>query len=206
MAAFAAVLLSATPAQAAAPTAQAAKSVSTVTVRSGDTLIKLAAKHCGAGSKYRALASGNGIANPNRIYVGQHLKLTCAKPATPRAAVNKTPAASSRIRTVVAYALAQRGDPYRFGAAGPNAFDCSGLVVAAYARVGIHLPHQTGALISRGVKVSRAGLRPGDLVFLSRSHVAIYIGGGKVVEAPHPGARVRVSTIYSYYSARRIIR
>ena len=114
-------------------------------------------------------------------------------------------ARQSRAQRVLAYALAQRGKPYRWGAAGPNSFDCSGLVMASYARVGIKLPHYTGALLGRGVRVSRAALRPGDLVFLTSGHVSLYIGGGRVVEAPHTGAYVRVVSIYSFYAARRVV-
>jgi cell wall-associated NlpC family hydrolase len=200
--AIAATLTVATPAQAAQT-----KTV-TITIHSGDTLTGIAARHCGTAKAYTALATGNGISNPSRIYAGHRLRLTCARPtAAPAAKKPATkPVATSRIRTVVNYALAQVGDPYRWGAAGPNAFDCSGLVVASYARIGIKLPHQTGALISRGVRVSRANLRLGDLVFLSRSHVGIYIGNNMVVVAPQSGQRVKKQIIYAFLTARRIIK
>ncbi len=199
----------------ATPAHAATTRPSTITVHRGDTLIRLASRYCGHGSAYRSLAVGNHLANPNRIYTGQRLRLTCSH--TPLAmrqrghsaaatTARNARTASSRIRTVIAYAMAQRGDPYRFGAAGPNAFDCSGLVVASYARIGIHLPHQTGALLGRGVRVSRANLRIGDLVFLSPSHVAIYIGGDKVVVAPQPGERVKTQAIYAFFTARRVIK
>jgi cell wall-associated NlpC family hydrolase len=202
--AFGAVLFSATPAHAAT-----ARPSPTITVHRGDTLIRLASRYCGHGSAYHQLAAGNGIANPDRIYVGQRLRLTCtgAPVAAKRAktAAAKPTTSSARIRTVIAYAMAQRGDPYRWGAAGPNAFDCSGLVMASCLRVGIHLPHQTGAMLSHGVRVSRANLRPGDIVFLSSSHVGLYIGGNRVVVAPQSGERVKVQTIYAWYAARRIL-
>lgn len=83
---------------------------------------------------------------------------------------------------VVRYALAQVGKPYRMGADGPGAFDCSGLTMMAYARVGIRLPHSSGGQAGRARRVSRAAARPGDLVVGSR-HVGIYLGGGWMVDA-----------------------
>jgi len=109
------------------------------------------------------------------------------------------------IEVVIAFALAQKGDPYRYGAAGPNAYDCSGLVMAAFARIGIKLPHYTGALIGYGRRVSRSTMQRGDLVFLSSHHVGIYLGGGLMVVAPHTGSVVRVQTVYAFYAARRIV-
>ncbi len=111
--------------------------------------------------------------------------------------------------TVVKYARAQVGKAYRFATAGPNTFDCSGLVVAAYRQIGISLPHQTGALSGRGRAVSRANLQPGDLVFPHSGHVAIYVGGGMIVHAsnskPYPQGGVKLSTIYQFSYARRIL-
>jgi peptidoglycan DL-endopeptidase CwlO len=95
-------------------------------------------------------------------------------------------------------ALTRRGDPYVWGAAGPTAFDCSGLVVWAFAQEGISLPHYTGDLWNSGVHVPRADLEPGDLVFFfpDISHVGIYLGNGLMVDAPDFGEVVRVEPIY----------
>ena len=90
-------------------------------------------------------------------------------------------------------ALAQRGDPYRYGASGPNAFDCSGLVAYAYGRVGKRVPHSSAAL-SRLRRVSLKALQVGDVVGRP-GHVGIYIGGGKMVHAASPGRGVRVDPI-----------
>jgi cell wall-associated NlpC family hydrolase len=90
------------------------------------------------------------------------------------------------------------GKPYVFGASGPNSYDCSGLTAAAWASVGVHLEHYTRDQWNEGKPVSAADLQPGDLVFYypgSLHHVAIYIGGGKVVHAPHTGDHVRMATI-----------
>jgi len=105
-------------------------------------------------------------------------------------------------------ALTRRGDPYVWGAAGPDQFDCSGLVVWAFAQEGIALPHYTGDLWNSGVHVARADLEPGDLVFFfpDISHVGIYVGNGLMVDAPDFGAVVRVEPIYwsAYVGAVRI--
>jgi cell wall-associated NlpC family hydrolase len=87
------------------------------------------------------------------------------------------------------------GKPYVFGAEGPNAFDCSGLTKTAWASVGVHLEHYTGDQLGEGKPVSRSDLQPGDLVFYygDYHHVAIYVGGGKVVQAPHSGDHVRMT-------------
>jgi cell wall-associated NlpC family hydrolase len=90
------------------------------------------------------------------------------------------------------------GLPYVFGSDGPNSYDCSGLTEAAWASVGVHLDHYTKDQWNEGRPVSRAELQPGDLVFYypgSLHHVAIYIGGGMVVHAPHTGDHVRMATI-----------
>ncbi len=98
-------------------------------------------------------------------------------------------------------ALTRRGDPYVWGAAGPGAFDCSGLVVWAFAQIGITLPHFTGDLWNSGVHVSRSNLEPGDLVFFYAdiSHVGIYIGNGLMIDAPDFGLTVRVEPVMWAY-------
>jgi cell wall-associated NlpC family hydrolase len=95
------------------------------------------------------------------------------------------------------WALTQQLKPYVWGAAGPGSFDCSGLVLWAYQKVGISLPHYTGDQWTAGTHVSRQDLRPGDLVFFygDLHHVGIYIGGGMMVHAPHTGDVVRVAPI-----------
>ena len=93
-------------------------------------------------------------------------------------------------------ALTRIGDPYVWAAAGPDEFDCSGLVVWAFAQEGISLPHYTGDLWNLGVHVSEADLQPGDLVFFfGEDHVGIYIGDGLMVDAPAPGQDVMVQPI-----------
>jgi peptidoglycan DL-endopeptidase CwlO len=105
-------------------------------------------------------------------------------------------------------AISKEGDPYVWGAAGPSAFDCSGLVVWAYAQEGIALPHYTGDLWNSGMHVARNDLEPGDLVFFfpDISHVGIYVGDGLMIDAPDFGVPVHVEPIYwsAYDGAVRI--
>jgi cell wall-associated NlpC family hydrolase len=108
------------------------------------------------------------------------------------------PEATNVGTTALRAALSQRGKPYVWGAAGPDAYDCSGLVVWAFATEGITLPHYTGFLWNSGMHVSRANLEPGDLVFFfsDLSHVGIYIGNGLMVDAPSTGQVVQVQAVF----------
>ena len=92
----------------------------------------------------------------------------------------------------------REGDPYVWGAAGPDEFDCSGLVVWAFAQEGISLPHYTGSLWNSGMHVSRADLEPGDLLFFFAdiSHVGFYMGDGMMLDAPSAGQDVMVQPVY----------
>jgi len=117
--------------------------------------------------------------------------------------------ASGRAAIAIRYAMAQVGKAYVYGAAGPNAFDCSGLMMMAWAQAGISLPHSSSAQYGIGRHVSSGDLQPGDLVFYYSpiSHVAMYIGNGLIVEAANPGAGVRVSGVFSmpYAGATRLL-
>jgi len=103
---------------------------------------------------------------------------------------------SGRAGAAVKYALAQIGDRYVFGASGMTRWDCSGLTMRAYQAAGVSLPHYSAAQSRYGKKVSYSSARPGDLLFYGNpiSHVAIYLGGGKMVHAPRPGSRVKVES------------
>ena len=114
-----------------------------------------------------------------------------ARKAEEAAAAQSTPADKA-----VEVALAQLGKPYQWGGSGPNSFDCSGLTSYAWAAAGVSLPRTSSAQYSATTRISRSDLRPGDLVFYHSpiSHVAMYIGDGKVVEAPNSGNNVRIRT------------
>ncbi|MGK5548690.1 NlpC/P60 family protein [Streptomyces sp. URMC 127] len=106
-------------------------------------------------------------------------------------------APTERAARAVAFAYSALGKPYVWGATGPAAFDCSGLTQAAWQAAGVSLPRTTYTQINTGRRVSRGALAPGDLVFFYSgiSHVGLYVGGGKMIHAPHPGAPVRIAPI-----------
>lgn len=120
----------------------------------------------------------------------------------PAAAATTTDGAAA----VLAYARAQIGKPYEWGSAGPDTFDCSGLVQAAYKdATGVTLPRTTAQLALVGEKVAKADLQPGDLVFPNPGHVQLYSGGGNVVEAPKKGEPVREVPMWGFMTARRVL-
>jgi peptidoglycan DL-endopeptidase CwlO len=118
------------------------------------------------------------------------------------------PEATNVGTTALRAALTQRGKPYVWGAAGPDSYDCSGLVMWAFAQEGISLPHYTGDQWNAGMHVSRADLEPGDLVFFFAdiSHVGLYLGNGLMVDAPSTGQVVQVQPVFwsDYVGAVRI--
>jgi cell wall-associated NlpC family hydrolase len=105
-----------------------------------------------------------------------------------------------------AWALTQLGRPYQWGATGPASYDCSGLAMAAWAQAGVALLHWTGFQWTSGPHVPLRQLRRGDLVFYATNvadpttihHVGVYIGGGRMVDAPYTGAFVRIDSIYGF--------
>ncbi|HET9078559.1 MAG TPA: LysM peptidoglycan-binding domain-containing protein [Acidimicrobiales bacterium] len=179
----------------------------TYTVRAGDTLSSIAARF---GTSFETLASVNGISNPNFIEVGQVLRLGGS--AAPRPASGggtaladapiAHPAPVVRPATggqeAVRVAEAQIGKPYVWAGAGPNGFDCSGLVMYAWAAAGVSLPHYTVSQYEQTTRISEAQLQPGDLVFYDTGdgaqpgHVTLYIGNGQVITADHPGTDIKV--------------
>jgi cell wall-associated NlpC family hydrolase len=104
----------------------------------------------------------------------------------------------------VAWAKTQLGKDYQWGADGPSTYDCSGLTLQAWGRQGVSLPHSSVMQYAVTEHVDLGSLRPGDLLFYATDtsdpstihHVAIYAGGGQMVEAPYTGAQVRISSIY----------
>jgi cell wall-associated NlpC family hydrolase len=105
---------------------------------------------------------------------------------------------SAVARLVLTYAITQLGKPYVFAAAGPDTFDCSGLTLMAWRQAGVSMAHFAATQYASFPKVSIDALQPGDLVFFYPTihHVGIYIGGGKMIHAPHTGDVVRVASIY----------
>ena len=114
---------------------------------------------------------------------------------------------------VVRFARRLLGIPYVYGGVSPSSgFDCSGFTRYVYAHFGITLPHYSGAQFDMGSRVSRWGLRPGDLLFFDGlGHVGMYIGSGLFIHAPHSGTTVSIDSLTGWYSgtydgARRLLR
>ncbi|TFV66498.1 UNVERIFIED_ORG: NlpC/P60 family protein [Bacillus sp. AZ43] len=122
---------------------------------------------------------------------------------------NTVVANSEAAQIAVDTAYAQLGDPYVWAAAGPDSFDCSGLMQYAYAAAGISLPHSSRIQATMGRPVARADLQPGDLVYYYSpvSHIGIYIGGGRMVHASTFGVPVTIGSVdmSGYVGARRIV-
>lgn len=131
--------------------------------------------------------------------------------AVPKSLLIPHPAAAEPVpfgHRIVAYARHFLGIRYSWGGVSPSTgFDCSGLVRFVYGHFGIVLPHSSFGDLTLGRRVSRRWLKPGDLVFFAgASHVGIYVGSGRFIDAPHTGAVVRISTMreYGYYAGRRL--
>ncbi len=107
--------------------------------------------------------------------------------------------ASGRAGAAVKFALGQVGKAYVYGAAGPSAWDCSGLTMVAWGNAGIGLPHNAAAQMATGRRVSEADLQPGDLVFYYPDvhHVGMYIGNGMIVNAENPSAGVKIEALHA---------
>lgn len=119
--------------------------------------------------------------------------------------VKKDPSAIAKLPVIgtgkaaqaLRYAMTKLGRPYVWGAAGPSSFDCSGLTMWAYKQVGINLPHYTGSQWNAGTHIAKGDLQPGDLVFFHSDlhHMGMYVGGGKMLHAPHTGDVVRIAPL-----------
>jgi cell wall-associated NlpC family hydrolase len=93
--------------------------------------------------------------------------------------------------------MAQQGKPYQWGASGPNSFDCSGLVMYAWAAAGVRLSHYVPSQYAETRHVSLDQIQPGDIIYYNGfGHDGIYIGGGQIIHAPHTGDVVRVADLY----------
>ena len=143
-------------------------------------------------------ATGGGNTGPTR----PRPAATSPQPAAPAPTaapepVYAAPAASPAAAVAVAEALRQLGKPYVFGAAGPDTFDCSGLMQWAWAKAGVSMPHYTVSQFHAFPRVSLNDLQPGDLIFFSLSlgHVGMYIGNGSYVQAPRTGDVVKISNL-----------
>jgi peptidoglycan DL-endopeptidase CwlO len=120
------------------------------------------------------------------------------------------PPNASAAQIAVAAAKSVIGAPYVFGAAGPSSFDCSGLTSWAWAQAGVYLPHSALAQLGSLPHVPLSAVQPGDIIYYGSTspHVALYIGGGSIIHARHPGpgGQVQYDSLYGYdtpYAAMR---
>ncbi|MFF1416165.1 NlpC/P60 family protein [Streptomyces sp. NPDC058280] len=190
----------------------------TVRLVPGDTLYGLSEKY---GTTVPALQRLNSLGGSTLIYAGDTLRLAdgaeshAPKARTgsgsgsehgttgPSAAPKRTaPAPTAEVpgragaAEAIGYARAQIGKPYVWGGAGPRGYDCSGLVMRAWAKAGVKLPRTTWNQKHAGKATTRASLVPGDLVLsYGDGHIALYIGHGKVIHAPRPGTTVTVAPL-----------
>jgi cell wall-associated NlpC family hydrolase len=116
----------------------------------------------------------------------------------PSAPAPNVPAPSGGAQTAIDTAKAQLGKPYRYAAAGPDEFDCSGLTMYAWAAAGVSLPHSSRAQYASLPHVPMEAMAPGDLVFYGSPihHVGMYLGGGSYIHAPQTGDVVKISSVY----------
>jgi cell wall-associated NlpC family hydrolase len=146
------------------------------------------------------------------LVAAEGARRAAAREATTRVAVQRhapaprpggvsAPRAVNGQRAAIAVDEARRqlGKPYRWGGAGPDSFDCSGLTMWSWRKAGVDLPHHAGSQYAATVHIPLSELQPGDLVFFysDLSHVGIYVGNGQMIHAPHTGDVVRYASIYS---------
>jgi cell wall-associated NlpC family hydrolase len=109
---------------------------------------------------------------------------------------------STQAGKAVAFAYAQIGKPYQWGATGPYSFDCSGLTQAAWANAGVSIPRISYDQMSQLPAVSTSALQPGDILgFAGNSHVGIYVGGGYLIDAPQTGSDVEKVALAGWYQS-----
>ncbi len=200
IAAFAGALLFASlAAPLAAPGASAAPPPpgSEYVVKNGDYLFGIAMKlHV----RFADLLAANDLTAASVIHPGDTLVVPTTRGVQPVQAKPAAKPASKNVDTVVAFALAQAGKPYRFAAAGPDAFDCSGLVTAAYKQIGVRLPQYSALQATYGSPVdwTKEPIVAGDLVFIADPdtgvihHAGIAVSSTQWIQAVRAGDVVRV--------------
>jgi len=172
------------------------------TVRKGDRLFRIARRFQ---VSLRALTQANQITEHSIIRPGQRLRIPSGS-SKAEARQESLQSPSELVETALSY----RGVPYRYAGMSSRGMDCSGLVARVLRLHGVMAPHNSRQLFKLGTPVSRAELRPGDLVFFrtrgrSISHVGIYIANGQFVHASSGGGRVQIDSLDSGYYAQRLV-
>lgn len=191
------------------PTSQgtaAAPPTSPYTVKAGDALFMIARRH---GATLEALLVTNSFSSSSTILPGQVIRIPAPTPVpaavpAPAPTSGQTRATSSPIDTLVTYLREQVGKPYKFFTAGPDTFDCSGLVVAGYRQIDVTLPHQSRMQSTIGTEVDwhNEPIEAGDLIFMVSStdttrigHVGIALDSSTWIQSVAPGIPVRIRPI-----------
>ncbi|HET8561606.1 MAG TPA: C40 family peptidase [Marmoricola sp.] len=181
-----------------------------------DALERIAREKAAAAARAKALAEQRAAAAAAKKAAQQAAQQASSTntPAAPAPATQPRPpvlnpphVSRPRVQKVIDYAFAQLGKPYVWAAAGPDSFDCSGLTMMAWRQGGVYLAHYAESQYYQSTPISYSQLRPGDLVFWTVGdvptgyihHVALYIGHGKIIQAPRTGAYVEVSRLDSLY-------
>jgi len=162
-----------------------------------DAVYTAAAMLCATGA-----ASGTQTGIRQAIYAYNHSQAYVTD-VLAWAARYATPAPGSAAAAAIAFAIRQVGKPYQWGADGPDAYDCSGLVYAAYAAAGIRIARTTYQWRQDGPQIPLAQIAPGDLLFSAGSdgtpanpgHVVMYLGGGQIIQAPQTGQDVQIDPL-----------
>jgi cell wall-associated NlpC family hydrolase len=164
---------------------------------------QLAAQQVATQQSQRVVAAGPPTASPGAATATRAAPTAARSPSPAPAPVSARPAppVGSGASAAVAAAMSRLGLPYVWAASGPNSFDCSGLTMWAWAHGGVSLPHFSGGQYASTTHISMADLQPGDLVFFADTgaHVAMYIGGGQIIAAPHTGTVVQIQPLSSAY-------
>ena len=162
-----------------------------------DAIYTAAAMLCASGAR-----GGTGTGIENAVFAYNHADWYVSEVMS-WAGKYAAQGGSNAVATAIAFAKAQIGKPYQFGAAGPDAYDCSGLVYAAYAAAGIHIARTTYQWQQDGPVIPLSQIQPGDLLFSAGSdgtptnpgHVVMYLGGGQVIQAPQTGEDVQIDPL-----------
>ena len=163
---------------------------------------KAAADKAAAEAARAAAEAARAAATPPPVASKPTTTKPATKPPTTTKPVPTPPPPSGGVAAVIAFARAQLGEPYVWGGAGPNVWDCSGLTMMAWRQAGVSMSHYTGYQWAETDRVPISQLQPGDLVFFGTSgpdshHVGLYIGGGQMIHAPNPSTVVKIASIYS---------
>ncbi|MDQ6797313.1 MAG: NlpC/P60 family protein, partial [Actinomycetota bacterium] len=167
-----------------------------------ETAARMAAQAAAAppALKVGASAALNGGPTPTNAPAGVRIGPSADQPAAPgprQQASIPAPPSSGGAGTAVAAAEAEVGKPYVYGAAGPDSYDCSGLMLWAWGKAGVSLSHSAQMQYSETTRVSVSDMQPGDIIFFGSStgsigHDAMYVGDGQMVEAAHTGTNIRI--------------